>query len=419
MAAISNYAHFQEIFSGTGGESFPLDYYVFEDDLSGSQQGVQEMPEVIQFFSDVFGTYPFSDEKYGMTQLGYYGAIENQTNTITNNMLPSWFDVSVHELGHMWFGDMITCADWHHGWLNEGFATYSEALWEEHKNGWAAYQSNMAANQFWNSGTLYLENAQDTFNIFQSIIYQKGAYALHMLRGVVGDEAFFETLLNYAQNPDYMYKNATTEDLQETFENVSGLNLDYFFEQWIYDEYYPFYHYNYAQTSGNVLYASIYQAQEEIYGYRPVFKMPVNLKFTFLNGGDTTVTVWNDEQSQQFSFEFEDEVTEMELDPEKWILRKEVFNPNIPVGIENNTDDHSIEVYPNPYLEKIYIKVPPVYNGENILLSLYSANGTLIVEEPIKEGVLNTAGLPSGSHYYVIKISGNEITSGKLIKMGK
>ncbi len=70
-----------------------------------------------------------------MTQLGFYGAIENQTNTIQNNFSSSWFYTSIHELGHMWFGDMITCADWHHSWLNEGFATYSEALWDEH-NAW-------------------------------------------------------------------------------------------------------------------------------------------------------------------------------------------------------------------------------------------------------------------------------------------
>lgn len=70
MAAISNYVHFQETYTGTGGESFPLDYYVFEEELAISQAGVEDMPEVMQFFSDIFGTYPFSDEKYGMTQLG-------------------------------------------------------------------------------------------------------------------------------------------------------------------------------------------------------------------------------------------------------------------------------------------------------------------------------------------------------------
>ena len=419
MAAISNYVHFQETYTGTGGESFPLDYYVFEEELAISQAGVEDMPEVMQFFSDIFGTYPFSDEKYGMTQLGYYGAIENQTNTITNNMSPSWFDVSVHELGHMWFGDMITCSNWHHGWLNEGFATYSEALWEEHKNGWAAYQNNMSANQYWNGGTLYLENALDTFNVFQPIIYYKGAYVLHMLRGILGDEVFFDAVLDYSQNPDYTYKNATTEDLQETFEIVSGLNLDYFFEQWIYDEYYPFYHYNYEQTSENILYITLYQAQEEIYGYRPVFKMPVQLSFSFLNGTDTSVTVWNDQQTQQYSFIFPDEVVEMELDPDKWILRKEVYNPNIPVGFENTKNDNPIEVYPNPFMDKIYIEIPNNYNGENILLSLFTANGVLVKEETVMEGVFNTRNLPSGSYYYVIKNSGIKITSGKLIKVGK
>ncbi len=139
-----------------GGESFPLDYYVFENDLNTAQQGVAQLPEAIQVFSDLFGTYPFDNEKYGMTQLGFYGAIENQTNTIQNTLSLSWFDVTVHELGHMWFGDMITLADWHHCWLNEGFATYSEALWDEHLYGFTGYKNNIANNEFWNGGTLYL-----------------------------------------------------------------------------------------------------------------------------------------------------------------------------------------------------------------------------------------------------------------------
>ncbi len=214
MVAVSNYVQFQDTYSGSSGISFPLDYYVFEDDLEASQEGVAEMPQVIGFFSDVFGVYPFSNEKYGMTQLGFYGAIENQTNTIINNMMISWFDVSVHELAHMWYGDMITCANWHHGWLNEGFATYAEALWAEHVYGYEGYLSNMALNQFFGGGTLYLQNAQDTFNIFQGIIYSKGAYVLHMLRGLTGDDVFFSSISDYSLNPEFMYNNATTEDLQ-------------------------------------------------------------------------------------------------------------------------------------------------------------------------------------------------------------
>lgn len=374
MAAISNYVFFQEDFNGTGGESFPLDYYVFEDHLSTAQTGVADLPEAIQFFSDVFGPYPFSDEKYGMTQLGFYGAIENQTNTIQNNLSTSWFSTTVHELGHMWFGDMITLSNWHHGWLNEGFATYSEALWDEHLYGFNAYKSNMASNEFWNGGTLYLENAADTFNTFQSIFYSKGAYAVHMIRGVLGDDLFFEAVLDYSQDPDFMYKNASTEDLQASLENSSGMDLEFFFEQWVYDEYYPFYHYNFSQTSNNELYLVIHQAQEELSGHRPVFEMPVRIQIDYSDGSDTLLILWNDEQTQNYYFNLDKEISSLSFDPDKWILRKAQFKPDFPVSIDEMALKNAIHLYPNPFSSSIQIQLNKDF-GEDLEINAFDLQG--------------------------------------------
>jgi len=419
MAAVSNYVHFEDVFNGSGGESFPLDYYVFQEDLSSSQAGVQDLPDVIQVFSDVFGTYPFSNEKYGMTQLGFYGAIENQTNTIQNNLSGGWFDVSIHELGHMWFGDMITCSDWHHGWLNEGFATYSEAVWYEHTGGMEAYHANMSQNEFWNAGTLYLQNAQDTFNTFPSIIYSKGAYTVHMLRGVLGDDHFFEGLTNYTHHPDFMYKNATTDDLKEVFEDVSGLDLEFFFEQWIYDERWPFYYYNYQQNPVNDLYLVIHQAQEELYGYRPVFEMPVQVKLNFEGGGDTTVVFWNDQQTQTFYINPGQEVSSVEIDPEKWILRKEAFDPGIPVSINTYDSEPLISVYPNPVddILSVFIESQTTKHFE---IRIYDLKGRLIKSQLILSGQENSIDLTeiqTGVYLYNIRDKNNSlIRNGKILK---
>ena len=388
MAAISNYVHFQDEFNGTGGESFPLDYYVFQESLNSAQAGVAELPEVMQFFTDVFGPYPFAEEKYGMTQLGFYGAIENQTNTIQNNLSSSWFYTTVHELGHMWFGDMITLANWHHCWLNEGFATWSEALWDEHKYGFEAYKNNMENNEFWNGGTLYLENAADTFNTFQSIFYSKGAYAVHMLRGVLCDGLFFDALLDYTQNPGFMYKNASTEDMQQSFESSSGMDLSFFFEQWIYDEYWPFYQYNFAQDNGNDLSVVIYQAQEELYGYRPVFEMPVRIIAEFSGGGDTTFMVWNDQQTQQFNFNLNEEVASVEIDPDKWILRKTLYQPNIPVNVADQKFHDQLHVFPNPTTGSITVESGSPFRKNNTI-SLSTLSGKTIFEHEVPDGKLS------------------------------
>jgi aminopeptidase N len=350
MAAISNFRHYRQDYEGAQGESFPLDYFIFAEDYETAVAGVEDVPEAMNVFSSHFGAYPFETEKYGMTQLGYYGAIENQTNTIINEMSLGWFDVTVHELAHMWFADMITCRDWHHGWLNEGFATYAEALWAEHTGGISAYRDNMQRNEYFSGGTLYLQDISDPFGIFIDIIYRKGAYVLHMLRGVLGDETFFNALYRYAQDPELRYGHAVTEDFQAICETESGMNLDFFFDQWIYDEYYPAYEYGWSQDPSTYTTRVTIRQVQEIYGWRPVFEMPVQIEFTFESEIDTMITVWNDSLVQHYDFLFAEPLRSVVLDPDKWILRHTELT-----GIE---DDHpggvpqafSLEQnYPNPF----------------------------------------------------------------------
>ncbi len=417
MVAISNYVKFSEDYSGIYGEEYPLDYYVFEQDLAGSQDGVEDMPLALDVFSEKFGEYPFSSEKYGMTQLGYYGAIENQTNTITNNMYPAWFDVSVHELGHMWFGDMITCENWHHAWLNEGFATYSEAVYDEEVFGYEAYKENIAANEYFSGGTLYLQNASDTFNIFQGIIYRKGAYALHMLRAVLGDSIFWDCIYSYSTDPEFMYAQATTEDFQGLCENVSGVDLDFFFEQWIYDAYYPEYHFNF-ENHGDSLAFLILQVQE-LSGRRPLFEMPVEVKLLFESGGDTTIKVWNDEIYQVFTVPVGEAVNMIEIDPEDKILCKKYYHPEIPVSLDENTpgNDNIVKIYPNPVNQSASIKV--YAENENMNLVFYDISGRMIDRLHIPGSgihVFQRASHPAGIYFYVLQNnSGANLTVGKVV----
>jgi aminopeptidase N len=354
MAAVSNYELISESYTGIYGEQYPLDYYVFEETYNQSIPGVADMPLALDAFSELFGIYPFYEEKYGMTELGYYGAIENQTNTIINRMTTSYFMISVHELGHMWFGDMITCENWHHGWLNEGFATYSEALYVESQNGYEAYQDYISNEQYFNGGTLYLENAQDTFNVFQPIIYSKGAYVLHMLRGVLGDEVFFEGLKNYSTDPELMYGNAVTEQLQEVMELTSGMDLEFFFNQWVYDEYYPKYQYNYEYNS---ITESVFLSIKQTQSWRPLFEMPVQFELELIEGSDTIVTVWNDHEVQTFEIFGLSEVIDITIDPNGWLLDQSVYNPGLPVSVDELQNSVAMSVYPNPANYQLNINI--------------------------------------------------------------
>jgi aminopeptidase N len=264
----------------------------------------------------------------------------------------------------MWFGDMITCADWHHAWMNEGFATYAEALWAEHKSGLTAYHDHLNAYPGTMGGTLYLQNDLDTFNIFQPIVYDKGAWVLHMLRGVLGDPVFFDCLRTYASTPGFMYKNASTEDFRHLVETISGKDLGVFFDQWVYDEYYPKYQYNFIQDSvTKVLTVRIFQAQDSLNNWRDVFEMPLQIKITDENGNDTLVTVLNNQQNQQYEFQLTGTIlhtpTSVVLDPDKWLIRMTYFKPKLPIGIpEEPGEGMTFSVYPCPASDEIHIACP-------------------------------------------------------------
>jgi aminopeptidase N len=423
MAAVSNYRDFHRTFTGTRGEQFPLDYYVFDEHLSAAQQGVADLPLAMALFSDKFGTYPFKTEKYGMTQLGFYGAIENQTNTIINNMGLSYFGVSVHELSHMWFGDMITCKDWHHGWLNEGFASYCEALWAEQTGGFTAYKNYMQNFQFMSGGTVYLQNIADPFNIFITIIYNKGAYVLHMLRGILGDSVFFACLSSYAGNPSYRYGHATTEDFRSVCETVSQRNLNFFFDQWVYDQYYPMYGYNFTQNTATGETNVYIRQTQSTPGRRAVFEMPIQIKFLFQSGGDTTVTVWNNQQVQTFQLSISRSIASMQFDPDVWILRTaqvvavhEQQGSEFPLafGLEQN--------YPNPFNPSTTIKFD-VASLKFVSLKVFDVLGrevATLVSEEMKPGyyerTFNATGLASGVYFYRL-LAGSFVETRKMILM--
>ncbi len=347
MIAISNFEEFQDYYDD-GESAFPLVYYSFPEDLVDNQAGVTRMSEAIALYTGKFGVYPFREEKYGLTQVGFYGGIENQTNTIQAEFTPSWWEVTVHELAHQWFGDFITCADWHHGWLNEGFATYCEALWREYDEGPAGYKDHMQLLEYFDGGTLYLDDVSNPMQVFITIIYDKGAWALHMLRGVLGDDVFFNCLAAYASDPTFAYGHATTEQFQTVCETVSGADLDYFFDQWIYDAYYPEYHWGFGQDPANYEGSLTIVQEQSVLGRRPVFTMPIRMRFSFESGGDTVITVFNDQQFHVIPLTFDEPVTTVDFDYGDWIL-KEVYNDIVPevtessrlyVDTEGNANNH-------------------------------------------------------------------------------
>ncbi len=171
-------------------------------------------------------------------------------------------------------------------------------------------------------GSIWVQDITQVWEIFNgSRSYSKGAVVLHMLRGVVGDSVFFNILKNYAADPNVAYGVAVTEDFQAVAENVSGMDLDYFFQQWIYGENYPKYHSWYSKTliSGNTWNLSLLINQDA--NTNPAyFTMPIQIKVTRAIG-DTIVTVFNNSANQQFNIAIEGEPLSIVFDPGNWILK--------------------------------------------------------------------------------------------------
>lgn len=376
MVAISNYQKIQDTYSGVG-YAMPLEYYVFDSHMTDAQLGTSQMTDVLDYFSSIFGPYPFKEEKYGMTQLGFYGGIENQTNSIVNNMgQQSFDDLLVHELAHQWFADYITCQTWNDGWLNEGFASYSEALYQEHDKGFQSYQIYMLQFADKSGGTIYNHNADDPFAVFNTLIYYKGAYVLHMLRGVMGDDDFFTAIYDYATSSNFAFGHTTTQDFQTVCENVSGQSLDYFFKQWIYDEFYPEYDYNFKNDPNGVFKLSVLQTQD-LKGRRDIFKMPLEIKLIFSDGSDSTIKVMNSHKLEEYKFTHMKPVQMVFMDPNNWILKETRLNQNLVVGI-SELEVTDLQVYPNPGNGHFKVRLNSDVYPQNLEFKVYDVSGKLL-----------------------------------------
>lgn len=318
--AATNYTIFSNWYYSLEGDPMEVIYYVYPERYNQAVELWPITPSMIEYFANTFGEYPFVEEKYGMAHFTWGGAMEHQTNTSFSS---TWYSewVIAHELAHQWWGDYITCHNWHHIWLNEGFASYSEALWAAYAYGDSYYHPYMNGMQFWGSGSIFIEDTTNAWNIFGTIVYDKGAWVLHMLRHVVGDSTFFDILRAYYSDPRFAHGSADTEGFQDVCEMVSGMDLDYFFQEWIYGTYYPKYRYSYTYEPVGGDYYDVFVHVDQTQTTDPAFfTMPMDIAIN-TSSMDTTVLVFNDPRHKDFAVRVISAGINVNLDPDKWILR--------------------------------------------------------------------------------------------------
>ncbi len=346
LVSLSIYEFYEwgDIYVDANNDTLPIQFYTYShpDNPSPSYMttNYRLLPDMITLYAEQFGPYPFMDEKYGHAEWGESYGMEHQTLTSMGD--PTERRVA-HELAHMWYGDMITCYSYHHIWLNEGFARYAEALWWEKHYGPAGYREKMATFEYYGTGTIYVEDPQTESIFGLSLSYNKPAWVLHMLRHMVGDETFFEILQTYAADPEFKYKTATTEQFQMVCEEVSGLTLDNFFQQWIYGPGFPHYRAYREQNGTDLL---VQTSQSGI-----IFDMPVDFRIT-TNASTIDTVLQIDEQFMTFHFEIPpgEIVTNLVMDPDRWILKSADYVVGLaedtPLGPSRFKLDQN---YPNPF----------------------------------------------------------------------
>ncbi len=416
------------------GDSIPVRFYWNTGENQSNLDNIKtKIIPMMTHFSDLFGDYPF--EKNGFATLNGlfpWGGMEDQSLI---HLCPNCWNENLvsHEFAHQWFGDLISPATWSDVWLNEGFATYCEALWYEYTDGYTRYKQQISTqagsyfsgnpqwpiyNPAWSEVT---PNINTLYNY--AITYVKGSCVLHMLRYVVGDSLFFEILNSYASDPNHKYDIVSTQDFNDKVNSVTGDDYDWFFDQWVYSPNHPVYQNTYSK-SGDGQNWDVELIINQVQQNTAFFKMPVEIKIGFSDATDTLVTINNDINNQVFNFNFDKEPVSLVFDPQANIVLK--AGNTILVSVDDDKllpVEFSLEQnYPNPFNPSTTISFT-IPQKEVVTLKIYDLMGeevAVILNEEKPAGSysvsFDASHLSSGIYFYKIK-AGSFIEAKKMVLM--
>ncbi|MFQ5568615.1 MAG: M1 family metallopeptidase [Rhodothermales bacterium] len=312
----------------------PIQSWVYPQDREAGFYDYALAERILQFFSGHIGPFPYA-KLANVQSKTRFGGMENASNIFYSERSVSGTRRSeglmAHEIAHQWFGDSVTEADWHHIWLSEGFATYFTQLYMEYTYGRDRLVAGMRAgksavlNRFEQAPSSAIVDTTITnlFDLLNANSYRKGGWVLHMLRYIVGNEAFWDGIRAYYHQ--YRDGNALTEDFQRVMETVSGQDLSWFFQQWIYQPGQPRYEgtWHYDAAAGQLT-VTLNQMQTN----GTFFRMPVELGIYTDDASLPRIEVMNVDQAQNtFTFVLDTPPTTVVLDPNTWVLMEATFSP--------------------------------------------------------------------------------------------
>jgi aminopeptidase N len=332
---VGDYAVVKDTYKGK-----EVSYYVEKEYEKVARKIFGNTPEMMKYFSSITGVeYPWAKYSQIVGRDYVSGAMENTTATLHQESAQQnarelvdgnrWEAVIAHELFHHWFGDLVTSESWSNLTLNESFANYSEVLWNEYK-----YGKDFADDHFLSDMLGYLGSNshnkdlvrfyyRDKEDMFDAVSYNKGGNILHMLRNYIGDSAFFKSLNLYLTTNKF--KSAEAAQLRLAFEEITGKDLQWFFNQWYYGSGHPSLNINYAYNNATQT-SSVFikQTQES----NKVFKLPFAIDI--YNGANKTRhNVWLDKLSDTFHFKVSAKPDLINVDADKILLAEKRDNKTL------------------------------------------------------------------------------------------
>lgn len=392
--ACGEFVDWKDEYISIAGDTIPLEFYAYPQDETEARQDWKDLGKMMSFYENYFFPYPF--KKYSMVELPMRGAMEHQTMTSYSDELVTGdnkYDYIVaHELAHHWFGNLVTCGDWQDIWLNEGFATYCEALYFEFLEGDAQlrqYMEKLAGMVFQEESRYGVFPVYNPDYLWGATVYQKGAWILHMLRWTVGDVTFHKILQTWLQR--FSFSNAFTKDLQSLAEEIWGQDLEWFFQQWIYKAGHPDLDigWKYVHRSDDTYLITVDIQQKERY------ILPLEIVIESIDRSKKD-TVWVREKREQFLIETKEKPLNLVVDPNGWILKDiDYIEKPLPAGFSYGKFELS-QNYPNPFIVdsdqdvNITIQVGKHNSPQRVSLTVYNLLGQnvkLLVDRILAPGV--------------------------------
>jgi aminopeptidase N len=324
----------------------PVTYYAPPADRAKVAYDFRATPDMIAFFQQ-FNDYPFPYEKYAQSAVVdfTYGGMENmsattQTSTTLHDRRAELDGDSeglvAHELAHQWWGDLETMQDWGQVWLNEGYATYYEALYRGHAHGEDAFDMDRQGmmDDVFNEDVrvrhpIVTEVYGDPIDLFDADGYSKAGLVLHMLRTVLGTDEYRKSQTAFLR--EYATKSANTQEWEASVERTTGQDLHWFVDEWLYKAGFPEYTVSYAyDEAAHVIHLTVDQTQSTAWNTAAVFTMPIAIETQTADGKSATTTVNDDSRTKTFDIPSASAPAMVLFDPGHNILSKVTFKKSDP-----------------------------------------------------------------------------------------